>query len=54
MPQKEKGRKSLPLSLIEELGIEIKTGISPRIPYLDAVDFYLSTLSIEGESKNGK
>ncbi|MCG4308562.1 Holliday junction resolvase RecU, partial [Enterococcus lactis] len=24
------------------------------IPYLDAVDFYLSTLSIEGESKNGK
>ena len=48
------GRKSLPLSLIEELGIEIKTGISPRIPYLDAVDFYLSTLSIEGESKNGK
>ncbi|HAR0788313.1 TPA: Holliday junction resolvase RecU, partial [Enterococcus faecium] len=34
--------------------IEIKTGISPRIPYLDAVDFYLSTLSIEGESKNGK
>lgn len=52
--QKEKGRKSLPLSLIEELGIEIKTGISPRIPYLDAVDFYLSTLSIEGESKNGK
>ncbi|HAQ9590635.1 TPA: Holliday junction resolvase RecU, partial [Enterococcus faecium] len=26
----------------------------PRIPYLDAVDFYLSTLSIEGESKNGK
>lgn len=31
-----------------------QTGISPRIPYLDAVDFYLSTLSIEGESKNGK
>ncbi|OUK40630.1 Holliday junction resolvase RecU, partial [Enterococcus faecium] len=46
--QKEK------VSLIEELGIENKTDISPRIPYLDAVDFYLSTLSIEGESKNGK
>ena len=52
--QKENGRKSLPLSLIENLGIEIQTGFSPRIPYLDAVDQYLSTLTIEGEHKNGK
>ena len=52
--QKENGRKSLPLSLIENLGIEIQTGFSPRIPYLNAVDQYLSTLTIEGEHKNGK
>lgn len=52
--QKEDGRKSLPLSLIEKLGIEIQPGISPRIPYLKAVDQYLSTLTIEGARKNGK
>ena len=34
-------RKSIPLALIEETGIEIKTKIAPRIPYLDAVDQYL-------------
>lgn len=34
-------KKSLPLSLIEELGIEIKPKIAPRIPYLEAVDYYL-------------
>ncbi|MEY8444705.1 Holliday junction resolvase RecU [Enterococcus ratti] len=50
--QKEQGRKSLPLSLIEELGIEIQPGFSPRIPYLKAVDQYLSTLNSEGEHKN--
>ncbi|WP_165006673.1 MULTISPECIES: Holliday junction resolvase RecU [unclassified Enterococcus] len=52
--QKEQGRKSLPLALIEEIGIEIETGYSPRIPYLDAVDRHILTLSIEGERKNGK
>ncbi|MGG5358449.1 MULTISPECIES: Holliday junction resolvase RecU [unclassified Enterococcus] len=50
--QQKDSRKSLPLSQIEELGIEIKPGISPRIPYLEAVDRYL--LSIEGENKHGK
>ncbi|MGX7196100.1 Holliday junction resolvase RecU [Enterococcus olivae] len=34
-------KKSLPLSLIEELGIEIKPKIAPRIPYLEAVAHYL-------------
>ncbi|MGM9903967.1 recombination protein U [Enterococcus sp. 10A9_DIV0425] len=50
--QKEQGRKSLPLSLIEELGIEIKTGYAPRIPYLIAIDQHLQ--SNEGEPQNGK
>lgn len=36
--QKTNGRKSLPLSLIEDIGIEIKPRISPLIPYLDAVN----------------
>ncbi|MFV0560548.1 MAG: Holliday junction resolvase RecU [Enterococcus sp.] len=40
--QKNNGKKSLPLSLIEELGIEIHTGYAPRIPYLDALDQHLS------------
>lgn len=35
------GKKSLPLSLIEEKGIEIQQKIAPRIPYLTAVDTYL-------------
>ncbi len=52
--QKDQGKKSLPLSLIEKIGIEIQTGFSPRIPYLKAVDQYLSTLTIEGDRKNGK
>lgn len=39
--QKTTGKKSLPLSLIEELGIEITPAIAPRIPYLDAVVKYL-------------
>ena len=33
--------KSLPLALIEEIGIEIKPKIAPRIPYLEAVEQYL-------------
>lgn len=40
--QKDGGRKSLPLASIEELGIEITPGFLPRVPYLDAVDRYLS------------
>lgn len=34
-------KKSLSLSLIEEIGIEIQPKIAPRIPYLDAVSHYL-------------
>ncbi|MBP2098032.1 Holliday junction resolvase RecU [Enterococcus rivorum] len=47
LEQEKTGRKSLPLSLIEELGIEIKLGIAPRIPYLKAVEQYISTRSIQ-------
>lgn len=39
--QKSTGKKSLSLSLIEEIGIEIVPGIAPRIPYLEAVQKYL-------------
>lgn len=39
--EQQNGKKSLPLVLIEELGIEITPKIAPRIPYLDAVDQYL-------------
>lgn len=39
--QKKNGKKSLPLFLIEELGIEISPKIAPRVPYLEAVDQYL-------------
>ncbi|KAF1301478.1 Holliday junction resolvase RecU [Enterococcus saccharolyticus] len=46
--QQHTGKKSLPLSLIEEIGIEIKPKIAPRIPYLDAVNQYLH----EKETKN--
>jgi len=48
--QQTQGRKSLPLSLIEELGIEIPSGFAPRVPYLQAIDQYLE--SNEGEPKN--
>lgn len=41
----ESERKSLPLTLIEELGIEIKMGIAPRIPYLDALEQYIQQRS---------
>lgn len=34
-------KKSLPLKKIEEIGIEIKLGIAPRIPYLKAVDIHI-------------
>lgn len=40
--QKQTGKKSLPLTIIEESGIEIHMGIAPRIPYLEAVEQYLS------------
>lgn len=32
------GRKSIPLSDIEQFGIEIEYGYAPRIPYLEALD----------------
>lgn len=40
--QKTTGKKSLPLAYIEKNGIEIIPGIAPRIPYLKAVDQFLS------------
>ncbi|MEG3033749.1 MAG: Holliday junction resolvase RecU, partial [Enterococcus sp.] len=42
--------KSIPLSLIEELGIEISPKIAPRIPYLEAVEKYV----LKESNKNGK
>ena len=39
---KTTGKKSLPLAYIEKNGIEIIPGIAPRIPYLKAVDQFLS------------
>lgn len=41
--QKNSGKKSLPLAVIEKEGIEIPRKIAPRIPYLDAVDLYLKS-----------
>ncbi len=35
------GKKSIPLTEIEHLGIEIMPGLAPRIPYLKAIDEYL-------------
>jgi recombination protein U len=40
--QKITGKKSLPLAYIEKNGIEITPGVAPRIPYLKAVDQFLS------------
>jgi len=36
-------RKSLPLGVIEQNGIEISLGIAPRIPYIQAVDAYIQS-----------
>lgn len=43
--QEKNGKKSLTLSIIEMNGIEIFFGINPRIPYLSAVDQYLSQIN---------
>lgn len=43
--QQESERKSLPLTQIEALGIEIKMGVAPRIPYLDALEQYIQQRS---------
>ncbi|HCE13173.1 MULTISPECIES: Holliday junction resolvase RecU [unclassified Enterococcus] len=40
--QDSTGKKSLPLSYIERAGIEINPKIAPRIPYLEAVDSFLT------------
>lgn len=42
--QERTGKKSLPLSLIEQEGIEIRLGIAPRIPYLAAVQQHIEAL----------
>ncbi|MBL1228424.1 Holliday junction resolvase RecU [Enterococcus sp. BWB1-3] len=39
--EQQNGKKSLPLKLLESEGIEIKLGLAPRVPYLNAVDKYL-------------
>lgn len=39
------GKKSLPLSLVENEGIEIPFGIAPRIPYIDAVEQHIQQLA---------
>jgi recombination protein U len=44
--RQETGKKSLPLELIEAVGIEIKPQIAPRIPYLEAVEQYLAKRSL--------
>lgn len=44
--RQETGKKSLPLELIEAVGIEIKPHIAPRIPYLEAVEQYLAKRSL--------
>ncbi|MBM7705549.1 Holliday junction resolvase RecU [Chryseomicrobium aureum] len=36
------GRKSITLDEFEQTGIEITPGYAPRVPYLDAVDLYLT------------
>ncbi len=48
--QQKDGKKSIPLSLIEEVGIEIIPKIAPRIPYLEAVKKYI----LKESTKNGK
>ncbi|WP_410902268.1 Holliday junction resolvase RecU [Priestia filamentosa] len=35
---KEKERKSIPLTFFEQNGIEIPLGLHPRVPYLEAID----------------
>lgn len=46
--QANSGKKSLPLSTIEKDGIEIKIGIAPRIPYLNAVEKQIDILVNKG------
>lgn len=43
--QEKNGKKSLNLSILEKNGIEIFFGVNPRIPYLSAVDDYLSRIN---------
>ncbi|WP_427814105.1 Holliday junction resolvase RecU [Enterococcus sp. 22-H-5-01] len=43
--EQENGRKSIPLSIIENEAIEIVPQIAPRIPYLIAVEKYLEKRS---------
>ncbi|MFV0557631.1 MAG: Holliday junction resolvase RecU [Enterococcus sp.] len=45
--QETLNKKSLPLALIEEIGIEIIPKIAPRIPYLDAVNQYLEQKGVQ-------
>jgi recombination protein U len=40
--QETTGKKSIPLTTIEQLGIEIEPGLAPQIPYLKAVDRYIN------------
>ena len=38
---KESNRKSIPLSLIEDVGHEIQLGVAPIVPYLSIIDHYI-------------
>lgn len=46
--QKQTNKKSIPLKTFEQIGIEIKLGIAPRIPYLAAVNEYLNKEKTHG------
>ena len=46
LQQEESGKKSLPLSLLEEEGIEIHLGLAPRVPYLEAVEQYIESKKV--------
>ncbi|MGO3731926.1 MAG: Holliday junction resolvase RecU [Vagococcus sp.] len=48
--QTKNGRKSIPLSVIEHEGFEIKVGIAPRIPYIDILDQHI----LKGDYSNDK
>ena len=49
--KQETGKKSLSLKKIEEIGIEIKLGIAPRVPYLKAVDSHIKQKGAQQENE---
>ncbi|WP_321387941.1 Holliday junction resolvase RecU [uncultured Enterococcus sp.] len=45
--EQQNGKKSLHLSTLESEGIEITLGLTPRVPYLEAVDTYIQAMKNE-------